>query len=107
MLRLDKGFAGKGTSVAVRIIVADKCRTGQRPPSTINRASVGKLLEAIRQVPPRAAPPPEPEPPTRPQTSKPGSLFGAFRAARSEEHTSELQSLMRSSYAVFGLQKKT
>src|SRR3546814_8826103 len=25
---------------------------------------------------------------------------------RSEEHTSELQSLMRSSYAVFGLQKK-
>src|SRR3546814_9966760 len=26
---------------------------------------------------------------------------------RSEEHTSELQSLMRNSYAVFGLQKKT
>src|SRR3546814_8624898 len=26
---------------------------------------------------------------------------------RSEEHTSELQSLMRSSYAVFGLKKKT
>src|SRR3546814_233902 len=49
MLRLDKGFAGKGTSVAVRIIVADKCRTGQRPPSTINRASVGKLLEAIER----------------------------------------------------------
>src|SRR3546814_7409871 len=31
---------------------------------------------------------------------------GAARAARSEEHTSELQSLMRSSYAVFGLTKK-
>src|SRR3546814_2621314 len=28
-------------------------------------------------------------------------------AARSEEHTSELQSLMRSSYAVFCLKKKT
>src|SRR3546814_3534974 len=28
-------------------------------------------------------------------------------AARSEEHTSELQSLMRISYAVFGLNKKT
>src|SRR3546814_2560552 len=27
--------------------------------------------------------------------------------ARSEEHTSELQSLMRISYAVFGLKKKT
>src|SRR3546814_2236640 len=29
------------------------------------------------------------------------------RARRSEEHTSELQSLMRSSYAVFCLKKKT
>src|SRR3546814_7031183 len=39
------------------------------------------------------------------------SLRGAFRArraraARSEEHTSELQSLMRISYAVFCLKKK-
>src|SRR3546814_10826604 len=31
-------------------------------------------------------------------------VFGQFR---SEEHTSELQSLMRISYAVFGLTKKT
>src|SRR3546814_3690127 len=31
----------------------------------------------------------------------------ATRLARSEEHTSELQSLMRISYAVFCLQKKT
>src|SRR3546814_5777071 len=30
----------------------------------------------------------------------------AARKARSEEHTSELQSLMRTSYAVFGLQNK-
>src|SRR3546814_7107095 len=30
-----------------------------------------------------------------------------LRAARSEEHTSELQSLMRISYAVFCLKKKT
>src|SRR3546814_4935426 len=30
-----------------------------------------------------------------------------LRAARSEEHTSELQSLMRSSYAVFCLKKKS
>src|SRR3546814_5284344 len=29
-----------------------------------------------------------------------------FREARSEEHTSELQSLMRTSYAVFRLKKK-
>src|SRR3546814_7782888 len=32
--------------------------------------------------------------------------FFAERAARSEEHTSELQSLMRISYAVFCLKKK-
>src|SRR3546814_7190837 len=31
----------------------------------------------------------------------------AFLDVRSEEHTSELQSLMRSSYAVFCLKKKT
>src|SRR3546814_5800400 len=33
-------------------------------------------------------------------------LIGAIRAPRSEEHTSELQSLMRISYAVFCLKKK-
>src|SRR3546814_8424226 len=33
-------------------------------------------------------------------------LLGASRKARSEEHTSELQSLMRISYAVFCLKKK-
>src|SRR3546814_5037817 len=33
-------------------------------------------------------------------------LLGASQAARSEEHTSELQSLMRISYAVFCLKKK-
>src|SRR3546814_2762650 len=32
--------------------------------------------------------------------------LGAGEAVRSEEHTSELQSLMRTSYAVFCLQKK-
>src|SRR3546814_9740675 len=32
---------------------------------------------------------------------------GGFEANRSEEHTSELQSLMRISYAVFCLKKKT
>src|SRR3546814_8264744 len=32
--------------------------------------------------------------------------YGASRVSRSEEHTSELQSLMRISYAVFCLKKK-
>src|SRR3546814_3626437 len=50
-------------------------------------------------------------------TNRPGARFGpeAIRRAsrmlvdgdRSEEHTSELQSLMRISYAVFCLKKKT
>src|SRR3546814_10900012 len=43
---------------------------------------------------------------------RPAPCFRAFvpgrsRRARSEEHTSELQSLMRISYAVFCLKKKT
>src|SRR3546814_2934329 len=36
----------------------------------------------------------------------PGRLRGVGAAGRSEEHTSELQSLMRISYAVFCLKKK-
>src|SRR3546814_6731046 len=36
-----------------------------------------------------------------------GMIWIALRATRSEEHTSELQSLMRISYAVFCLKKKT
>src|SRR3546814_6484491 len=40
----------------------------------------------------------------RSSLSRPGD--GSGRAARSEEHTSELQSLMRISYAVFCLKKK-
>src|SRR3546814_4430569 len=54
-----------------------------------------------------AVPAPAPEPPWRSDsgfTCHP-SLPGAI-AHRSEEHTSELQSLMRISYAVFCLKKK-
>src|SRR3546814_6631645 len=36
-----------------------------------------------------------------------GKIFGDEEVKRSEEHTSELQSLMRISYAVFCLKKKT
>src|SRR3546814_6813415 len=35
-----------------------------------------------------------------------GSWSAKFSGSRSEEHTSEIQSLMRNSYAVFCLQKK-
>src|SRR3546814_3240730 len=40
------------------------------------------------------------------QTGTPRSEAGCRRRCRSEEHTSELQSLMRISYAVFCLKKK-
>src|SRR3546814_9970302 len=40
-------------------------------------------------------------------TNEGSSILFVNRVARSEEHTSELQSLMRISYAVFCLKKKT
>src|SRR3546814_5563259 len=43
----------------------------------------------------------------RPSRSAPPRNFVQARGLRSEEHTSELQSLMRISYAVFCLKKKT
>src|SRR3546814_8192692 len=44
---------------------------------------------------------------TRGFPAAPGHFRRGARADRSEEHTSELQSLMRNSYAVFCLKKKT
>src|SRR3546814_6169217 len=41
-----------------------------------------------------------------PEPTGPGAVIALPAPARSEEHTSELQSLMRNSYAVFSLQKK-
>src|SRR3546814_9911450 len=43
----------------------------------------------------------------RQMSSGRANASGACRMERSEEHTSELQSLMRSSYAVFCLKKNT
>src|SRR3546814_9597300 len=66
-----------------------------RPDDQVERAR-GLLPEGFR-VEARFAPPRPEVTPVRP--AFPGSL-------RSEEHTSELQSLMRISYAVFCLKKK-
>src|SRR3546814_8865671 len=43
----------------------------------------------------------------RPRAARNQNRLRLLRAERSEEHTSELQSLMRISYAVFCLKKKT
>src|SRR3546814_7986462 len=64
-----------------------------RRPSPFRRQP-GALLAAWR-APPRDIPPARRPAPDRPSDG------------RSEEHTSELQSLMRISYAVFCLKKKT
>src|SRR3546814_8950005 len=45
-------------------------------------------------------------PKPRPASRRPSLRLASFREFRSEEHTSELQSLMRNSYAVFCLKKK-
>src|SRR3546814_9752203 len=42
-----------------------------------------------------------------PSAPQPSSMATRVKGSRSEEHTSELQSLMRISYAVFCLKKKT
>src|SRR3546814_9432918 len=56
---------------------------------------------------PSASPASPPAPPARCSTTRTGrGSASARRPAGSEEHTSELQSLMRSSYAVFCLKKK-
>src|SRR3546814_5266276 len=56
--------------------------------------------------------PDRPARPEHPELLPPGRMpkrgrAGSDRSRRSEEHTSELQSLMRISYAVFCLKKKT
>src|SRR3546814_3319292 len=95
---------------------SDLVPSAQGPPSSESRSSAGtrcsgnRAFQAYRSCPPRL----------RPATS-PGKQFLGPRAIgpyvfgqrlkpielrRSEEHTSELQSLMRISYAVFCLKKK-
>src|SRR3546814_1659497 len=58
----------------------------------------------------REGPTPSPSPATAPRRHPPARSAGRCRVSlpigRSEEHTSELQSLMRISYAVFCLKKK-
>src|SRR3546814_9299497 len=64
---------------AIRAALAAALAAGQWPSETLHDAD----LDAIREQ------------------------YRRFTDARSEEHTSELQSLMRISYAVFCLKKKT
>src|SRR3546814_5047242 len=71
---------------------------GSAPPPANSRSAVQRgtaFLRVLRGFPARFVPGPR-------QPRLPAS----HRPPRSEEHTSELQSLMRNSYAVFCLKKK-
>src|SRR3546814_6817484 len=74
----------------------------RRPPRSTRTDTLFPYTTLFRSPrPPRPAPP---SVPTRPRgRSSPSHRTGT---PRSEEHTSELQSLMRTSYAVFCLKKK-
>src|SRR3546814_5709855 len=74
-----------------------------------HRHAVGEALEAIRRGADglrEAAPLELPAEDLRLAARALGRITGRIDVERSEEHTSELQSLMRISYAVFCLKKK-
>src|SRR3546814_2766477 len=72
---------------------------GERANSGESERSTASSLASISYRSPRPAAPPAKMPAF-------ARLLGYIANMRSEEHTSELQSLMRNSYAVFCLQKK-
>src|SRR3546814_1088484 len=90
----------------------------RRPPRSKRTDTLFPYTTLFRSTFPHNAPyPPSHARPIRPELESPSrhspkSLLYPYpvrvtQAARSEEHTSELQSLMRISYAVFCLKKKT
>src|SRR3546814_7044529 len=80
------------------------------PPRSTRTDTLFPYTTLFRSAPanaatPRPAAPAAPCCPCRSRAARPGAGSPRWRA-RSEEHTSELQSLMRISYAVFCLKKK-
>src|SRR3546814_4111383 len=99
-MRLDGGkFAGAGHEPAVRAWCASQV-VGAGPVAVVGASQVVNVVRAVASS----------------KTYRDSAVLaslkvldaaGALRPVRSEEHTSELQSLMRISYAVFCLKKKT
>src|SRR3546814_3495300 len=81
-----------------------KCRVGDCNRRTLDAKNVGKLLLRQRQM--RALVSARRGIEKNPAHAHFHSMDGGAGDERSEEHTSELQSLMRISYAVFCLKKK-
>src|SRR3546814_6642868 len=78
------------TTLFRSLIVWSPASVAHPPRTAILKAVRGRAVERIWSVRPWLRPPP----------------LRAILSTRSEEHTSELQSLMRISYAVFCLKKK-
>src|SRR3546814_10520263 len=81
--------------------VATLWRQGDSSPPDVPSIVAHKKVKLLQVIHARN---PEAEPARRCSAS---GASGVRRPSRSEEHTSELQSLMRISYAVFCLKKKT
>src|SRR3546814_2951567 len=97
-----------------RIVPSPRCRASRHSFAKGRRAGSCASCPAIPSGrSPAARPAPGPRPSIRrprridrPCPIRPPAPPKSFRPTRSEEHTSELQSLMRISYAVFCLKKK-
>src|SRR3546814_6173676 len=96
------GFTGSETSAC-----SGKLSSGSRTPAVSMTTEVFPAADTatfFARMKPLAVSTPK----TRPEASRRIAVTGQFwMMSRSEEHTSELQSLMRISYAVFCLNKKT
>src|SRR3546814_1400272 len=101
MLKSKTAVANSGTEV-VRMAETEATRS-RRPPSRM--PAITPTVRPMAEAKNSARPPRMPVLPSRGHsTSETGALKRTD--SRSEEHTSELQSLLRISYAVFCLKKK-
>src|SRR3546814_2562682 len=93
------------SQLLVPMVTSDQ--QGKRPPKAVQRALVAvSRCSTWRGIVSSVKRKRRPEIDRAPIRTLFSPKIGAATAARSEEHTSELQSLMRISYAVFCLNKK-
>src|SRR3546814_7029740 len=87
------------------LLVPDDARFRHRPRERVTREGAGLAAEQAAML--RPGPVPVERMAGDAALVDLGAVIGIGSRSRSEEHTSELQSLMRISYAVFCLTKKT
>src|SRR3546814_2788697 len=103
---LRSGF-GEAKTGSVDGLRRRRGRARDRRPSPLRLRGAGSIRgELVRQKHCPATPILRPPASERPETDREPVRENPPIRARSEEHTSELQSLMRTSYAVFCLKKK-